>query len=237
MAGCASAPTVGVRQAHKTTRVAVITIAPPYSTSHFGLSDDEWRHLERIAVDEMADALVGLGFQVVTPDALRDQLERTGGWQPFVQLLEFDDGLDNRFEPSLYAPSSAEIAELQRLSADGVVGEDPILFVEIVYHSAGQCQLDAREYNRFAIVVTTDNKPIDTVTPSRCVVTHLQAKLVSPVTAATIWHNRVLREMHGNTVTVAHSLENIAVAVRELVRSAHGLAPLAPDNNDIAALR
>ena len=228
LVGCASAPVVGVRSGFERRTIGEIAIAPISSTAQFGTPPAEWRQLEAEALRRITAELESMGFATLDPEAMRDELERRRAWSRFTDLLNFPDGLDSRFEPSPYAPATAEVLLLRELAAEDLIGSPAILFTEIVYHSTGDCSVDPRDHNRFAIVVDRRGVDVDARDPSPCVVTHIQAKLVDVKTARTMWHNRVLREMRGTDLGRSDGEGNVGATTTSVVAGAHGLAPFAP---------
>lgn len=228
LASCASAPTIGVRTGFENRTLPRIAVAPISSTSRFGTPPEHWRALEADVSRRIETDLEALGFDVVDAEELRDELERQDAWERFTELLNFDDGLDTRFEPSLYAPATAEILTLRELSIEGAVSAPAVLFTEIVYHSRGECTVDARTHSRFAVVVDRAGNEVDAKAASPCVVTHIQAKLVDVKSAGTMWHNRVLRELRAPEVAANDDRTNASATTHAVIAGDYGIAPFAP---------
>ena len=170
-----------------------------------------------------------MGFDVVDAEVLRDELERKQSWEEFTELLDFGDGLETRFEPSLYAPATAEVLTLRELAIDGSISAPAVLFTEVVYHSRGECTVDSRAHSRFAVVVDREGKTVSSEQSSPCVVTHIQSKLVDVKSAGTMWHNRVLRELRATDVTDDDDRSNVRATAHAVVAGQYGLGPFAPN--------
>ena len=225
---CASTPNVGVRSGFENARFRHVSLSPVQATSDFGMSAAQWRELAATVDQDLQTQLGGQGFQTIDAEALRAQLESHRVWDTFAELVGPDRTLQASFEPSAYRGDvPPEVEALRQLSQSGAMSSDAVLFVELVYQSVGQCSVDPRAHNQFAVIVDEQGRAIEPVGSSDCAVTHMQAKLVDSKSAATVWHNRVLRELRAPTVSSELAQANMRAALRELVSGQHGLQPLA----------
>lgn len=220
--GCATTPSVGVRQDYARHTLRSVAVTPATSQSRFGMRESEWQTIRATYERQTLEELSRLGLRVVSPDQLERDLRARGAWQTFTEVLVPRGEIESRFEPTLWDEEPPlEVVALRKLHADSALPAEAVLVTEIVYQSEGTCDEDPREYSRHAVVVG------DPEVASPCIVSHFEAKLVDPATGSTMWHNRQLRERRVPEVDRQARITNIRETVTATIAGPHGLGPLA----------
>lgn len=233
--GCATGSSVGVRAEFQERRVATIVVAPVHASSRFGNPSDEWSTILERYETEVVTELQSMGFRVIEPVELREQLVAARAWSDFEDVVAFRRDLSGYFEPDRYQREPREVLLLRSLAASDTLPSNAILFTEVVYESDGMCRADARDHNEHAEVWVRDSIAANRIDESPCVVSHFQAKLVDAATGKTMWHNRLLREVRVEEISIDARLENIDAAVAGTLGGAYGVVVFAPRPSAIAA--
>lgn len=206
---------MGVRRDFRGAKVAAITVAPFYETTTFGLSSQQmtrWREVyEQVTVRWLTEH----GFDVVGPRAFAQHMTERGAWQQWRDGIFLEQTLRAYFEPDLATAMTLEASTVRALHQQGDLPSGALLFAEIVYHSDALCRVVADDARPDARVIATKEARRAQL-PIPCVITHLQAKLVEPATARTMWFDRQLVEMHVPEVTEMFVLRAVAVVVSAL---------------------
>lgn len=202
-----------------------MAVAPFYARSRFGLESNRLRTLLELAESHTVEQLRAEGFELVEPTRLEDELDGAPSWHELWRTLRARD-LEQAFEPS---PSEddppREATRLQNLYRRGRLEWRFVLFGELVYHTATTCRVRAeasRLYVRVGEARRSEEAP-------RCVVTHLQARIVDARTGRTVWFNRRLREFY-LTPSVDGERENLRETIDLVLGGDDGLGPLSPDS-------
>ncbi len=225
--GCAPSRQIGVRADYQHRVVSRIGVAPFYSRSTFSLPRKRLDHLLEVAQQRAVTWLRERGFDVVAPTPLRRQLAAQKRWVDFERRIQ-GLALAEAFEGAGARDAQPrEMTFVRQLRREGALESRFLLLAELLYHTATTCH------------VTLSSSPLHIVDgePSseapRCLVTHLQARLLDTQTGETLWFNRRLRETytdpsHPRRASRAH----VRTLVDDVLGGADGLRTLRPSNGD-----
>lgn len=215
LAGCATAPPRGVRSEFKDVRTRDVSLVSVFPSSTFGLPPSELDILSHAVSIHLVEWFRRQQVDVTTEIELKRHIRSAEFAQDFWDAMP-KKTLDNAFEAgNTDSARGLEVAFLSGLQ-DKSLKKAPLLFVELVYYTEGECRQKASgEY-----VITRELNDEDA-----CFVTHLRAKLVDPISATTMWDNHVLLERYSD-FDPANRDEQLADAVDFLLSGKHGLLAL-----------
>ena len=214
MAGCASAPPVGVRADFGTKTVSAIAVAPTFTIDTFGVNPSERRAIEHAVDFEVGAWLAGAGFQTKSPAQFESELRVKDEWVTVEDAWYRGIPLASLFEPGAAEFEGIEVSVSQRIA-----GEHNILLTQVLYQSDGICRQDPSQFTAYAAADYTPDAP--------CVTTHLEAKLIDAPSGRIVWHNRAFVQT-SQQPSPALRRANIKDAVNWLLGSSAGLLNLRP---------
>jgi hypothetical protein len=220
LTGCASAEPLGVRDAWSGAPITRVALVPPYTTQGLGMDAAQRDALLETTRAAAEAELARRGVQVISPAELGHQLTEHGAWQEFMDGMSFERSLRGAFEIAPQGALPIEVTTLRSLAKRGVLA-DPLLFVELAYHTQGTCRVVPEEGD--TVVLAPDG---GRALPTQCVTTHLYGKLVLPSSAAPLWYNHMLRELHAAALAPEDAARNIVQAMTLLLSGEHGLGAL-----------
>lgn len=235
LAGCASAPEVGVRPAYEQRQVPRIAVVPFYSLGTFSLSGEQ---LDRVIASSEQSAVESLrdnGFEVIGPRAFRQHLAENDAATLFDDGVLLRSELANYFEPAQSANGGPdlEVTTVRELYEQGKLPADALLFGEVVYHTRTDCRVDPTQHNEYVDVLQASESASEN---SSCVVSHFQAKLVHAPTGETMWFNRRLLQTYTDDTTGEADKQNLAQAVARTLGGSDGLAQFRASDARTASL-
>jgi hypothetical protein len=215
ISGCATAPPAGVRSGYQATRVSKISVAPTFSLDSFGLDAHERHVIERSVDQDAAVWLRRAGFDVTSPEVLRTQL--AGEWNDVEDAWYRGVELNSLFEEGAPEFEGAEIAAAQRAAEH--LDAQHVLLIQVLYQTDSLCRGDAQEFTPYAVTQPPE------VIPYRCVISHLEAKLIDAKTGHIVWHNRAFVEL-AEAPSPSRRRQTLRKAVDWLLGSSTGLLSL-----------
>lgn len=222
---CATAPQLGVRGEYRQSNVTRATVLPFFTLSTFGHDDDDLdarlRWAERAALDWLEEH----GVRAEPPEKTRQKLTEAAAWNHFTDGGIFVRNLAESFESSPRRQRRETQTDLLRtLRAQRHVGDQFVLFGEIVYQTSGTCHTRADEHATRVEVAVAPGAPDSP--PRPCVVTHFRARLVDADSGATVWYNRRMRELYLPNVDESSIQSNIRTVVFQTLGADDGLSKL-----------
>lgn len=193
-------------------------MTPTYSVGGFGMTEREREIVERTYQIQTIRWLEAHGFAVIEPDELATQFSSEDSRALYLEIVDLNESLDTYFE-GVSGIESIELTSLKELWEQGELPSKTLLFSEVVYQSDGICRIRASEFTELSEVIG----PSEETGP--CIISHFQAKLVDAESGATMWHNRMLREVRVET-SPRQRAENIEAVVKHTFTGPHGLTTL-----------
>lgn len=231
--GCASGPQTGVRADYGDRQLSTVAIAPFYARGNFGMADETVDQLRAQYESRAAQSLRSQGFEVIDAGQFRNHLAAQQAWESYDKAMVFRQPLTAYFEPSVGSRSpSIHIRTLRQLQQTRALPADAILYGEVVYHTQGTCRGDSRKINDYAQLTVLPTAPQRL--PRPCITSHFQAKLVDAQTGHTMWFNRSFWESHSAQLGPQLEADNIMRVVNAALSGDGGVAPLAPDDSNLA---
>lgn len=212
--GCKSTPeVVGVRPEFQGASLHDVVMIPFYASATMGMDDEERE--ATLGAYQLATKtwLEGVGFQVASPEAFRQQLVEAGMWEVYEDGWQFSDALVHHF---VYSPEVAaqniELITLRKLKEASALPQGALLFGEVVYQSTAECRVRA-DASRAVIVEGEGTAQLDA---PPCVVSHFRGMLLDVQSEQIMWSNERLLETHLRALSpeaVARNIVEVVVLV------------------------
>lgn len=225
LTGCATSPEVGVRPEYQQNQLVQVAVAPFYTKSQFGLSEEQIDELLAAAEAGAVESLGSYGVDVISPEEFRAHLDAQEAASRFDDGVPLRSSLANYFEPAEASqPSDAlEVTTVSSLHDEQKLPADALLFGELVYHTRTECRADPTEFNDHAKIVRGSESRRNFET-SPCLVSHVRAKLVDAANGRTMWFNTVLLETHLQPGEEIEDTEHTAETVAYTIGGEDGLS-------------
>jgi len=213
--GCATIPPRGVRTEFKDVRTRDVSLVSVFPSSTFGLAPSELEILSHAISVHLVEWFRKHEVNITTELDVKRHIRTGDSPQDFWDAMP-KRTLDNAFETRIPASMRGQEVDFLRGFQDDSIKKAPLLFVELVYYTEGECRQRASGEHVVRREMSTERA---------CLVTHLRAKLVDPNSATTMWDNHVLVERYSD-FTAASRNEQLADAVDFLLSGKHGLLAL-----------
>ena len=235
LAGCASAPEVGVRPAYELRQLPRIAVLPFYSLGTLSLSSDQITEVMEASEMSAVESLRASGFEVIEPRAFRQHLVENDATRLFDDGVLLRSELANYFEPARGGDTGPdlEVSTVRELYEQGKLPAEALLFGEVVYHTRTNCRVDPTPHNDHAEILRATSG--DDSESLECVVSHFQAKLVHAPTGETMWFNRRLLQTYTANGTPEADQKNLAQTVSRTLGGSAGLAAFRGESEERTA--
>jgi hypothetical protein len=235
LAGCASAPEVGVRPAFEQRQVPRIAVVPFYSLGTFSLSNAQITEVMEASEASAVESLRASGFEVIEPRAFRQHLVENDATTLFDDGVMLRSELANYFEPAHGGDTGPdlEVTTVRELYEQGKLPAEALLFGEVVYHTRTNCRVDPTPHNEHAEILGASS--VNASDASECVVSHFQAKLVHAPTGETMWFNRRLLQTYTAEGAPEADQQNLAQTVTRTLGGSDGLAAFRGESEERTA--